>query len=294
MNQIKKQTVGIFGSGPLANAVAKQIFGPCTVVAFDPQNSDTEYASGVECLSSLAELSLRTNLVLSTHVESSKGGTGLLDLAAALDRGATIIDLVPGDPLAVQVLTKQLSEYGVSLVDAPIHTESTARFPEESVLLCGGPPIVVATARPLLDRLCPKVVVCGESGSGYAAHAVVAALAICNRLVAYECVAMGMQSGLALADMTEVLNRSSGASSATERVLPSMLSGERTSDANLTEIAAQLSIGTELARHVGAPMLIANQALQQVIGASRVLGADATLDDLRRLVEVASDFHFNP
>jgi 3-hydroxyisobutyrate dehydrogenase len=291
MQNSNKQTVGIFGSGPVASAAARQLVDTCQVVVFDPRPGDTLYAAGVETVSSLAALCARTNLVIAAQLHS-ESETSLGTLGAALGRGATIIDLMPGDPSLAQDLAKDLAERGVTLVDAPIHCEQMDRFPEDAAILCGASPSSWVTVKALLERICPNVVVCGDIGSGHAARAVVAAVAVCNRLVAYECAAMGLKNGLTVSDMATVLNRSSGASSATARVLPALAEGKRTSDASLAVVAAELEIGSQLARRVGAPMLIANQALSQVLGASRALGPDATLDDLRRLVEVASDVSF--
>ncbi len=293
MKKSNKQTVGIFGSGPVATATARQLVDWCQVVVFDPHRGDTLYAAGVEMLSDLAALCARTNLVFAARPHSASE-TSLSTLGAGLSRGATIIDLMPGDPSLAQELAKGLAERGVTLVDAPIHCEQMDRFPEDAAILCGVSQLSLATVKPLLERICPKVVVCGDIGSGHAAHAVVAAVAVCNRLVAYECAAMGLKNGLTVSDMATVLNCSSGASSATARVLPALAEGKRTSDASLAIVAAELAIGSQLARHVGAPMLIANQAFSQILGASRALGPDATLDDLRSLVEVASDLSFTP
>lgn len=292
MQNSSKQTVGIYGRGPVTAAVARQLADSCQVVAFDPQSGDTLHAS-VEKLGSLAELCARTNLVFAAQPHFA-GGTGLGQLGAALPHGATIVDLMPGDPALAQSLAKELAERGVALVDAPIHCEQMAQFPEGAAILCGASALSLASVKPLLERLCPKVVVCGDVGSGHAARAVVAALAVCNRLVAYECAAVGLKNGLTVSDMATVLTRGSGASSATARVLPALSEGKRTSDALLADVAAELAIGSQLARRVGAPTLIANQALNQVLGASRALGPNATLDDLRSLVEVASDVRFTP
>jgi 3-hydroxyisobutyrate dehydrogenase len=274
MQNSKEQSVGLVGSGPVAAAVARRLSEFCEVVAFDPQSAKPLPAA---------------TLVFSAQPHGA-GTAGW----AALPRGTTIVDLMPGDPASSQSLAKELAEHGLAFVDAPIHCEQMSQFPEGAAILCGASAASLATVKPLLERLCPKVVVCGDVGSGHAARAVVAALAVCNRLVAYECAAVGLKNGLTVSDMATVLTRGSGASSATARVLPALAEDKRTSDALLADVAAELAIGSLLARRVGAPTLIANQVLNQVLGASRALGPGATLDDLRSLVEVASDVRFTP
>jgi hypothetical protein len=60
----------------------------------------------------------------------------------------------------------------------------------------------------------------------------------------------------------------------------------------LSDAAAELTRCVQLARRVGTPVLIATQAHAQVLAASRTSSGDATLDDLRRLVEGGSGFSF--
>jgi hypothetical protein len=75
-------------------------------------------------------------------------------------------------------------------------------------------------------------------------------------------------------------------------LLPAIAKGRRTADMPLVDAAADLSLCVQLARRVGAPVLIATQAYNQVLGASRTAGPDATLDELRCLVEGGSGFSF--
>jgi 3-hydroxyisobutyrate dehydrogenase-like beta-hydroxyacid dehydrogenase len=104
---------------------------------------------------------------------------------------------------------------------------------------------------------------------------------------------MGLRNGLTVADMGRVLERCSGSNSGTARVLPAIAENGTTADMRLTEAAADLSLCVQLARRVGAPALIATQAYGQVLAASRRGSDDATVDDLRRLVEEGSGLSFS-
>ena len=61
----------------------------------------------------------------------------------------------------------------------------------------------------------------------------------------------------------------------------------------LTDAAADMAQCIQLARRIGAPALIATQVYAQVLSASRTSNVDATLDDLRKLVEGGSGFSFS-
>ncbi len=213
--------------------------------------------------------------------------------AARLAAGATLVDLTAGDPARAQSLATSLAERGIAFVDAPLHCEHLGRFPAEAAFLCGGSPQALAAVTPVLERLGAKVVVCGDVGAGHVARAIVGALAVCNRLITLEGAGMGFRNGLTVADMGRVLERCSGSNSGTARVLPAIAENRTTADMRLTEAAADLSLCVQLARRVGAPALIATQVYGQVLAASRRDSDDATLDDLRRLVEGGSGFSFS-
>ncbi|WP_128002663.1 NAD(P)-binding domain-containing protein [Piscinibacter defluvii] len=279
MSNTPLQTVGLVGRTPVAALVARRLSDSCRVVALDA-------LEGAEPVDSLAALGARTNLVL-------LAGDGLpAGLAAALSPGATVVDLMPGDPAHARRLAAEFAQRGIAFVDAPLHCEQLAVFPAEAAIFCGGAAAAVADVQPLLQRLGAQVLACGELGSGQVMYAIVAGIAACNRLISYECAAMGVQNGLTVADMATVLNRCSGANSATARVLPVLVAGSRTSDAPLATVAGELALCTQLARRAGAPALLAHQAAAQVLAASRTLGAEATLDDLRALVEQGSGIRF--
>lgn len=266
MQDRSSTTVGLIGRNALATAVARQ------ARAANVELVDTSTA-GVK-------------LVLVTDPAT-------LDMVATqLPAGATVVDLTPGDPARAQALAKSLAERGIAFVDAPLHCEHLGRFPVEAAFLCGGEPRTLSVVTPVLEKLGAKVVICGDVGAGHVARAIVGAVAVCNRLITLEGAGMGFRNGLTISDMATVLERCSGSNSGTARVLPAIAEGRHTADMRLAEAAADLSLCIQLARRVGAPVLIATQAYNQVLGASRTGGPQATLDDLRGLVEGDSGFSF--
>lgn len=267
MQDKSKHAVGIVGSNAMAAAVARRL-----------------RAAGVEVLDAVAA---RAGLVFVTDPSA------LDEAGAQVSAGATVVDLTHGDPARAQALAKSLSERGIAFVDAPLHCEHFGRFPAEAAFLCGGSSQALAGVTPVLERLGAKVVVCGNVGAGQVARAIVGSVAVCNRLVTLEGAGMGFRNGLTVSDMGTVLERCSGANSGTARVLPAIAKGGSTADVPLADVAADLALCVQLARRVGAPALIATQAFNHVLGASRTAGPDATLDDLRRLVEEGSGFSFS-
>jgi 3-hydroxyisobutyrate dehydrogenase-like beta-hydroxyacid dehydrogenase len=104
---------------------------------------------------------------------------------------------------------------------------------------------------------------------------VVAAIAACNRLITYECAAMGAKNGLTVADMATVLNKSSGYNSASARVLPALAANAQTANATVGNCANDLRKASALGMRYGAPMLIATMVRSTLDAASHRLGESA-------------------
>lgn len=213
-------------------------------------------------------------------------------LAPRSPQGLIVIDQTVADPEQTRALARELAQAGVALVDAPIQCEKAASFPEASAVLCGGDAAAVARIQPLLDAMCPKVIQFGESGNGHAARVLVGAVAATIRLATYECAAMAFKNGLSIEDMALVLNRSSGVNSASERVLPHLATRERTSDASLAELAAELRLASQLGMRAVAPLMLPNLAAEMVQSLSNQLGEGATVDDMVGTVEKSAAIRF--
>lgn len=104
------------------------------------------------------------------------------------------------------------------------------------------------------------------------------------RLVTYECIAAGLRYGLALEDMAEVINRSSGWSAASKSVFAELLSGSRDASLGLKSVTDSVDAACALGDHHGAPMLIANAVRCLLEQAVNQIGA-GRLDELASLYD---------
>jgi 3-hydroxyisobutyrate dehydrogenase len=275
--------IGLAGTGPLAAFVARQVAVKHQVRVFDTLGGETVWHAGVEQAENIIALTRDVDVVLVCSPTRNVLISSVFDeveLTANLAEGAVVVDLGQGDPERTRTIAAGLQEKGVTLVDAALHTEDTQAIQAHSAILCGGPQDTVEALRGILEEICPQIVYCGDVGSGHAARLVVASIAACNRLITYECAAMGFKNGLTIEDMATVLNRSSGSNSASARVLPALASGGRTADATLGAVASDLTLASSLAMRCGAPMLIATLARSMLDAASNRLGESSTLDDI--------------
>jgi 3-hydroxyisobutyrate dehydrogenase len=275
--------IGLAGAGPLAAFVARQVAVKHQVLVFDTKAVETAWHAGVEQAKDIVSLTRDLDVVLVCSPTRNALISPVFDeveWTSNLAEGTVVVDLGQGDPERTRAIALRLQERGVTLVDAALHTEDTQAIDAHSAILCGGPRDTVEALRSLLEEICPQIVYCGDVGSGHAARLVVASIAACNRLITYECAAMGFKNGLTIEDMATVLNRSSGANSASARVLPALASGSRTSDATLGAVASDLALASSLAMRCGAPMLIATLARSMLDAASNRLGEFSILDDI--------------
>ncbi|MFT4066774.1 NAD(P)-dependent oxidoreductase [Paraburkholderia sp.] len=283
-------TIGLAGSGQIAAFVGRQLANRHTVNFFAVGDGSL-HCEGAEKVDSAVSLAKSTKVVV-LCTDSDVARNTLLQqvdwLNASQAKEHVVIDMSQGDPDETRSFAKELCARGITFVDAPLHTEDTTAIEEASAIFFGGPAAVFESVRGVLEAICPNVIHCGEVGSGQATRLVVAAIAACNRLITYECVAMGARNGLAMNDMATVLNRSSGFNSASARVLPALAANKRTADVTLGQCANDLRKASALGMRYGAPMLIATMARSTLDAASNRLGESGTIDRLAEIWEVDS------
>lgn len=285
--------VGYMGSGWLAAAAASRLAAAREIVVW---GSIADAMTGrIVRADTPAQLARRCNVVfidLATREAFTNALFGPDGMASSLAAGTIVVDQSLADPDDTRALAARLAERGVVLLDAPIHCELATELSGTAAILCGGPRDAIDTVRPLLEIICPKIVHCGDSGSGHAMRIVTGAVAACNRLLTYECAAVGLTNGVALQDLATVITQSSGYNSATARVLPVLAAGGRTADAQLGAEAAALRLAARLARRTGAPMVVATLVGSLVESAAAAYGAETTLDALARIHETGAGIRF--
>ena len=117
-------------------------------------------------------------------------------------------------------------------------------------------------------------------------------IAACYRLGMLEAVAMGRKYGLTLETMSDVINKSSGRSGATERLLPAMIAGEESSNFAIGLMLKDVSLATQLGLNCGAPMLLHNIVRGLLQQGVYKYGADVNLDEIIPVLEEMADIKF--
>ena len=186
-------------------------------------------------------------------------------------------------------MAAELAERGITLIDAPVSGGPAGADAGTIAIMVGGPMEAFEKVKPYFESISPNVMHCGAIGNGHVVKIVNNTIAACNRLAMYEAVAVGRKYGLSLQTMSDVINKSSGRSGATERTLPALLEGKQASNFAIGLMLKDVSLGAKLGINAGAPMMIANVVRGMLQAGTYELGEGANLDDIRHQIEAWAD-----
>ncbi|MEC8135610.1 MAG: NAD(P)-dependent oxidoreductase, partial [Pseudomonadota bacterium] len=142
---------------------------------------------------------------------------GLGGLAEGLEPGKIIIDQTTGNPDETRAMAAELAEKGITMIDGPVSGGPAGADAGTIAIMVGGAIETFNKVKPYLESISPNVMHCGDIGNGHVVKLVNNTIAACNRMAMLEAVAMGRKYGLTLETMSDVINKSSGRSGATER-----------------------------------------------------------------------------
>ena len=148
-------------------------------------------------------------------------------LLASLTAGATVIDMSSSDPARTRVLAPLCAAAGVTLIDAPVSGGVSGARAGTLAVMAGGPDAAFDRFKPVLGAIGSRVVHAGGAGAGHAVKALNNLMSAANMLVASEALIAGRRFGLDPAVMLEIVNGSSGRSTATENKWPNFVLPEK-------------------------------------------------------------------
>ena len=294
----KPLKVGYVGLGAMGSAVARRLMLSRKMQVFDtrPEIVRELAAEGAESAADLVSLARACDVIVLCLPTSSvvrqvlfgKGG-----LAEALTSGKIVVDQTTGDPVETRAIAAELEKLGVQFVDAPVSGGPNGAAAGTLAIMCGGSADATRRVRPILESISPNILNCGESGNGHLAKVVNNAVSSLCRLVTYECVAAGHKYGLALERMCEVLNKSSGWSAASQKILPALGSRRQTANLALELKVKDLVLAAKLCMSCGAPMMISSVVRSLYEAGANQLGGTANVDDMAHLYEAMAAVKFD-
>jgi 3-hydroxyisobutyrate dehydrogenase len=199
--------------------------------------------------------------------------------AAALGKGAIVLDMSSCDPLATRKLHRELAGRGIELLDAPVSGRVEGARDGTLTIMAGGRAAALKRVRPVLEVLGRRIFLAGPSGAGHAVKALNNYIAAAGTVAAFEAVIVGRAFGLDPALMTDIFNSSAGRNSTTEnKIRQHVLSGRFASGFALALMAKDVGIAAGLARslHVDAQLTRKTRDLWRAAGRESPAGADHT------------------
>jgi 3-hydroxyisobutyrate dehydrogenase len=174
-------------------------------------------------------------------------------IAAALARGAVVLDMSSSDPVGTKELARDLAPLGIQLIDAPVSGGVTrAESGTLSLMVGGQDDEAFARVRPVLETLGERIFRTGPLGSGHAMKALNNFLGASAYTTAAEALAIGHEFGLDPRVMLDVINTSTGRSFNTEVVLKDdVITGRYGTGFALGLLAKDVGIAADLAEVVG-------------------------------------------
>ncbi|MFF3570003.1 NAD(P)-dependent oxidoreductase [Nocardia jiangxiensis] len=290
MSEQSTDRIAFIGLGTMGSRMSRRLVeAGFEVIGFDPveaARADLVAAGGRAAATPTEAITGADYVILmlpsSLVVESVLDDAALLD---ALKPGIAVIDMSSSEPESTRKLSGALTERKLTLVDAPVSGGVRGAETGTLTIMAGGPDEAITAVRPILAPL-GTVRHVGGTGAGHAVKAINNLLAATNLLAAAEGVAAGRRFGVDPSVIIETINTASGRSAATQLKFPqNILPATYDSGFALALMLKDMRIATDLARSVGAPATLGEQAVELWSRAAADLDPAADQTDIARWVD---------
>ncbi|MBX9811564.1 MAG: NAD(P)-dependent oxidoreductase [Burkholderiales bacterium] len=297
MTEIRK--VGFIGVGNMGNPMAGHLVKTGFDVTVFDIRAETMRAfvaqHGGKAATSLAEAGRGADAVITMLpndkiVRKAVLGEGSEGAAAALAKGAVVIDMSTSDPLGTRSLAEALKPRGVEVLDAPVM--GGVIFAKNATLdiMVGGEAASVERCRPLFQAMGQSLVHCGGVGTAHALKALANYVNACALINVIEAMTIGKRFGLDAKLMAEALVQlCAGRNHPIEKkVIPHILTRKYGTGMALGFIAKDVRIAVDTAKAIGAAAPLAERVSELWSAAVDQLGFELDQTQIVRYWEEAS------
>ena len=292
--------VGFIGLGNMGGALASRLIGkvPLTVYDLNSELAMSWDKPEITVAKDLRELSRKCEIVL-LCLPTSQDVSGVLiesnGISSSLRAGSLIIDMTTGDPGVTRNLSKCVSSFDISFIDAPVSGGPRGAREGSIAILVGGSKVEFKRAEKILRFISSNVIHAGSVGAGHSAKLGNNLLNLICRMGTYEVVSMLVKEGIKPSDAVSIIQKSSGRNYATEITLPdNILSGKMHQgfSTSLMEkdssLALQMGASNDMEMALGT---VANLLLERTIAR---YGRDADMSSVANLFEVETGARIRP
>ena len=286
------KTIGVIGLGNMGRGMALSLRrGGFAVVATDVSATARELlaSEGVAVRASILEVLAEAEaLVLSLPTaaivaEVVAGAEGLLSKPKS---GVLVIDTSTSHPETTRKLARQLSDAGMSLIDAPVSGGPKGAITGTMAMVIGGAESDVARAMPVLEAMSAKRVHVGPVGAGNVAKIANNLLCAAHLVIAGEVARMAERAGVPVASLLQGINAGSGRSFVTEFNFPTWVtSGKFDSGFTMKLMRKDIRLSQELIGALDLDLPMSAKVAQLWAESAETIGDD---EDFNRIVELGT------
>ncbi len=295
MSIIKK--IGFIGVGNMGNPMAANLLkGGFEVMVFDarPETAAAFVAQhGGKAAATLAELAAGKDAIVTMLPDDKIVRKVMLEAggaAAAMPKGAVLIDMGTCDPTGTRTTAAALEKLGLQMVDAPVM--GGVVFAKDATLdiMAGGSAERVERVGPVLKAMGRSIVHCGEVGAGHAMKALANYINACALINAIEALTIGKKFGLDPKMMSEALiPMCAGRNHPIEKkVIPQILSHKYATGMALSFIAKDVKIAVDMAHALDAAVPLGEKVSALWSEAVSKVGATVDQTEIVRYWEEAT------
>ena len=198
----------------------------------------------------------------------------------------TFVDLSTTGPQVSGVVAEVLARKGIASLDAPVSGGVKGAREGTLAVMVGGPKATFDELQPVMS-IFGKLFFMGETpGSGQTMKLVNNLLAACSIAITSEGMAMGVKAGLDPKLMIDVLNGSTGRSSATQDKWPRSVLPRSFDYGFATGLCFKdVRLCLEEAEAMGVPMVVGSAVRQYVSITNQMFGPDSDFTSMAKVVE---------
>jgi len=226
---VSQPALAMIGLGRMGAPMAARLLGAGhRVVGFDQAGTAARLPPGAEAAGSAAEAAALAQTVFLSLPDGPACAAVCAALATAPDRQATaVVNLSTVGVAAAQDCARTLAAAGIASLDAPVSGGVAGARSGSLAMMVSGEPTLFDSMRPLLDRIAAHVFLVGEQpGQGQAMKLLNNYVSATALAATCEGVLFGVRHGLDPARVVDVLNVSTGRTTASSDKFPrAILSG---------------------------------------------------------------------
>ena len=265
------RTVGFIGMGAMGSRMAPHIAGAGFPVHVFDLRAEASAAvarahNGIvvgDSAKAVAEAADAVITMLPAGPDVSAAVFGKDGLAEGFGRGDVLIDMSSSQPWLTVELAEELKGRGIGTIDSPVSGGTDGAEAGTLTLMVGGDDATIERCRPVLEPMAGHVFRTGPVGSGHALKTLNNMLSALNTMAAAEILLIGKRFGLDPEVMVDVINESTGMSSAMKRNMKQQVISRKFQGGFAWDLKFKdFGIAIELARRTGTPVPLCGMAYQ--------------------------------